>query len=159
MPTPVVWFLLGFGCFVLLWAARLVNGRRKTQWDGWHDNPTSNRNAWAKSAPETDSPIEEKLLAAMRALRELPEPVLQYEIRSEGRRLTVPDFAYPDQRILIFVDSKKFHAEIGQLIDDAHKRNALAMHGYIVLVYWGPEIYRDAAGCARNILEAYRLRQ
>ena len=47
--------------------------------------------------------------------------------------------------------------EIGQLIDDARKRNILSMHGWIVLVYWGPDIHRDPLTCARNIREAYDL--
>ena len=131
--------------------------KRQRKYTGWSSNPATNRNAWARSAPETDSPIEEKLLTAMRQTTGLPEPVLQFELKFEGSVFTVPDMAYPDNQIAVFCDSKAFHAEIGQLIDDARKRNILSMHGWIVLVYWGPDIHRDPLTCARNIREAYDL--
>lgn len=158
--NPALWVI--FGLVALAIAVRWFFDKRRnrkpdTKYTGWQDNPKSNRNTWARGVPETDSPIEERLLEAMRALDGLPEPQLQFEIHRNGRRFTIPDMAYPEQKIAIFCDSKKFHAEIGQLIDDAHKRNYLSMNGWVVLVYWGPEINRDAQACAMSIRDAYRL--
>ena len=152
--SPALWGVLALVVILFLWLAK---PRRRKKYTGWEANPATNRNPWAKSVPETDSPIEEKLLVAMRRTSGLPEPVLQHELRHDGRVLTIPDMAYPDRRIAVFCDSKAFHAEIGQLIDDARKRNILSLNGWVVLVFWGPEIYRDAYACARTILEAYDL--
>lgn len=154
-----VWGVLALLGAVMIWLRS--RRRRRTQrpstsrWNGWQEHPESKRNAWAESIPETDSPIEEMLLQAIRQIPDLPEPQLQLEIREGERLLTTADMAYPDQKIAIYVDSRQFHANIGQLIEDARKRNRLSIFGWTVLVYWGPQIHRYANGCAKEIREAY----
>jgi hypothetical protein len=107
------------------------------------------------------SPIEARLLEALRALPDVPAPVPQYEIRDGDRLVTVPDFAYPDVRIAVFCDGFACHGNPDTLELDAKKRNWLqSKEGgeWIVLTYWGRTILKHADDCAREIAEVYRHR-
>jgi ATP-dependent helicase YprA (DUF1998 family) len=107
------------------------------------------------------SPIEAKLLDALRAQADLPPPLPQYEIRDRDRLVTIPDFAYPDTRIAVFCDGFAFHGNPETLELDARKRNWLqSKEGgeWVVLTYWGRTILRDAEACAREIAEVHRQR-
>jgi hypothetical protein len=107
------------------------------------------------------SPIEARLLEALRALPDVPAPVPQYEIRDGDRLVTVPDFAYPDVRIAVFCDGFAFHGNPDTLELDAKKRNWLQSKDggeWIVLTYWGRTILKHADDCAREIAEVYRHR-
>ncbi|HWP37890.1 MAG TPA: DEAD/DEAH box helicase [Gemmatimonadales bacterium] len=104
------------------------------------------------------SPIEEKLLAAIRALDGLPEPAPQYEIRDGDRLVTVADFAYPDAKIAIFCDGFAFHGNPETLELDARKRNWLQGKGWLVLTYWGRTILRSPDRCAQEIAQVHAQR-
>ena len=81
-------------------------------------------------------------------------PVAQYEIRDREKLVTVPDFAYPDERIAVFCDGFAFHGDAKTLELDARKRNWLQSREggqWIVLTYWGRTITRDPHACAREI--------
>ncbi len=108
--------------------------------------------------PGPQSPIEWRLLEAIRALGDVPEPVPQFEVRDGERLVTVPDFAYPEEQIAIFCDGFAFHGTSETLEMDARKRNFLQSRGWVVLTYWGATILRDAAACAREVaaLRAHR---
>lgn len=153
-----IWGVLALLGALAIWM-RIRRRRRhrpsEPRWNGWVEGPVSRRNQWAENQPETESPIEEMLLQAIRRLEDLPEPRLQLDILDGDQLLTTPDLAYPEQRIAIFCDSRRYHANIGQLIEDARKRNRLSIFGWTVLVYWGPQINRYANGCAKEIREAY----
>ncbi len=101
--------------------------------------------------PGPQSPIEWKLFEALRTISGLPEPVPQFEIRDGTRLVTVPDFAYPEERIAIFCDGFAFHGDAATLQMDAQKRNYLQAQGWSVLTYWGATIQRDPAACAREV--------
>lgn len=108
------------------------------------------------------SPIEERLLEALKRQTGLPLPAAQYEIYRGGSLLTVPDFAYPDERIAIFCDGFAFHGNPETLELDASKRNWLqspAGGDWIVLTYWGRTINSRADACAREIATLYRQRR
>ena len=111
-----------------------------------------------QAGPQPESPIEARLLQALKALPDLPEPELQKEFRDEtnGNRLvTVADFAYPDAKIAIFCDGFKFHAVPETAEKDAKKRNWLQAHKWMVLTYWGRTIMRDPDFCAKEIRSNY----
>jgi very-short-patch-repair endonuclease len=55
----------------------------------------------------------------------LPEPVLQFEIRHEGRFVARVDAAYPERRIAIEYDSYEHHTGKLALVRDSGRRNAL----------------------------------
>jgi hypothetical protein len=104
----------------------------------------------------TQSPIESRLLQAMREVGGLPEPEKQFEIYDDrGRLVTVPDFAYPEKKIAIFCDGYQYHSPPEVLEADSWKRNYLEKEHWYVLVYWGRTINRAADRCARQIAEVY----
>lgn len=106
----------------------------------------------------TRSPIEARLLKAMEEIPGLPQPTLQHKIWSQGRLVTVPDFAYPERRIAIYCDGYAHHGNRRTLEKDAKKRNWLQRQGWVVLTYWGRTINSDARSCAREISETYLTR-
>jgi hypothetical protein len=116
----------------------------------------------APGTPGPESPIEARLLDALRALPDLPPPVPQYEVKDGERAITIPDFAYPEERIAVFCDGFAFHGNPETLELDARKRNWLqSKEGgqWLVLTYWGKTIMRDPEACAREIAQAFRQRR
>lgn len=102
-----------------------------------------------------ESPLELRLLKAIRAAG-LPEPVKQHEVYdSRGRLLTRADFAYvTPKRILIYADGLEFHSAIRQRIHDTRQSNQLQTEGWQVLRFLGPQVYRGADRCAADIRAA-----
>lgn len=112
-----------------------------------------------KAVPTAGTPIETRLVEAIRAAGRLPEPLAQYSIIGDsGKLLTVPDFAFPDRRIAIYCDGFAYHGNRETLGSDAQKRNALQGKGWAVLTFWGHQILRDAAACERQIWQCYQFR-
>jgi hypothetical protein len=105
-----------------------------------------------------ESPLELRLLQAIRAAG-LPEPLKQHEVYdARGRLLTRADFAYlTPKRVLIYADGLEFHSAIRQRIHDTRQSNQLQTEGWQVLRFLGPQVYRDSAGCARQIQSALRV--
>ncbi len=109
--------------------------------------------------PTADTVIEKALLDAIRNRGRLPEPSAQYEIPDRtGKRLTVPDFAYPDRRIAIYCDGFAYHGNREALESDAQKRNLLQSMGWAVLTFWGRQILRNPAACEEQIWQCYQFR-
>lgn len=104
------------------------------------------------------SHIEAVLLDALRAVPGLPPPVPQYAVKDGDRIVTVPDFAYPDQRIAIFCDGFAYHGNPETLELDAQKRNWLQRNGWLVLTYWGRSILKKPNACAQEVADVYRQR-
>ena len=100
-----------------------------------------------------ESPIEKRLLQAIKAVGDLPEPTAQFEIRdpNTGNLVTVPDFAYEDKKIAIYCDGFAYHGNVETLELDAQKRNFLQGEGWIVLTFWGRTILRHSERCALQI--------
>jgi len=116
-------------------------------------------NAERQAQPTSDTAIEQALLEAIRRSGRLPDPVPQFEISDEGgKRLTVPDFAYPDQRIAIYCDGFAYHGNRDALESDARKRNLLQAMGWTVLTFWGRQILRDADVCEAQIWQCYQFK-
>jgi G:T-mismatch repair DNA endonuclease (very short patch repair protein) len=112
-----------------------------------------------KAVPNAGTPIEKKLLEAIRAAGRLPEPLAQYSIFGDsGELLTIPDFAFLDRRIAVYCDGFAYHGDKETLESDARKRNALQAKGWAVLTFWGRQILRDAAACERQIWQCYQFR-
>lgn len=116
--------------------------------------------AEAASQPRgPESPIEVRLLEAIRAHPNLPEPVCQHTITDEnGRIITVPDFAYPDQKVAIYCDGFAYHGNQDTLVSDAEKRNRLQSDGWMVLTFWGRTILNKQESCTERIAKAMAAR-
>jgi very-short-patch-repair endonuclease len=103
------------------------------------------------SVDRTESPIEDQLLAAIRSSG-LPEPTQQFEIYApEGWLISRADFAYPDERVLIYCDGWQWHGEREAWERDLRQSNLLQRQGWLVLRFPGTRIFRDAEACAREI--------
>ncbi|MGP6188566.1 MAG: Zn-binding domain-containing protein [Vulcanimicrobiaceae bacterium] len=111
---------------------------------------------WQRARAEgCDSPIELRLLEALRAAG-LPEPQKQLHIDhpTTERLMTIADFAYPEQKLLIYVDGLAWHNTRRQRILDARQQRTLSDMGWTVQRYLGCEIWSDAAACARSVARA-----
>lgn len=102
-----------------------------------------------KSGPE--SPIERRLLQAMKA-GGVPTPCCQFSFRDEaGQLITVADFAYPEHKLAIFCDGFAWHGTSEKLASDAQKRNFLQARGWRVLTFWGRTILSQPTRCVEQI--------
>jgi very-short-patch-repair endonuclease len=100
------------------------------------------------------SPIEYRLLLAMRAAS-LPEPEKQFTVADQvGHVITVADFAFPNQRILIYVDGLAFHSSLRARIYDTRQSNRLQVMGYRVLRFLGTRVLRSTSECLDEIVGA-----
>ena len=101
-----------------------------------------------------DSPLELVLLRAMRD-GSLAEPEKQYTVEDEnGRILTRADFAFPAQRILVYVDGLAFHSSARARVHDAMQSNRLQNMGYRVLRFPGPQVAYRVRECVEVIRSA-----
>lgn len=107
---------------------------------------------WDEARKEgCQSPAELKLLKAMRAIG-LPEPERQFKVRNEqGDVVTIADFAYPSNRLLIYVDGLAFHSALSRRLHDFRIDRWLKQNGYKVLRFLSIEVARDPKKCASDI--------
>lgn len=111
------------------------------------------------AAPRPGSPIEERLLSALKGLPGMPEPTLQHEFRDDKDEVvTVADFTYPDAKIAVYCDGFQFHGNVQTAEKDAKKRNWLQEKKWAVLTYWGRTIHRDPQACAEEVRRLYQSR-
>ena len=79
-----------------------------------------------------ESPAEDRFLQIIRSYG-LPEPKLQYQISMPGIT-TIPDFAYPDKKVMIYIDGFAYHAGRGEERIELDRRQELFLQasGYFV---------------------------
>jgi putative AbiEi antitoxin of type IV toxin-antitoxin system/uncharacterized protein DUF559 len=63
----------------------------------------------------------------------LPHPVLQHEIRDNGRLVAIVDLAYPDVKVAVEVDGYRWHSGRARFDRDLARRNALTALGWRVI--------------------------
>ena len=105
------------------------------------------------------SDAEDDFISFLRWSR-LPEPVGQFPIHDEeGKFVMRCDFAYPDERVAIEIDSHTFHSEMGDRARDHTKRRKATALGWLVVPAtrrdMGPD-RRKLAHDLRRILAARR---
>jgi len=97
------------------------------------------------------SPLELRLLKAIREAG-LPEPQKQFEVKNEEEEIvTVADFAYPEQKILIYVDGLAFHSAHSRRLHDARITRWLQRYGWKVYRFLGSEIFTNLERCIKEI--------
>lgn len=69
------------------------------------------------------------------------------------------DFAIPWLKLAVELDGHEFHKTKEQRGRDAKRDRLLGKQGWHVMRFTGSEVYRDAEGCAREVLEEARRRQ
>jgi hypothetical protein len=92
--------------------------------------------ARASGGPVSESTFEIRLLRAIGSAG-LPLPVLQYEVRHQGRFVARVDFAYRDAKLAIEADGYGAHAGRARFDRDRARLNALTLLGWRVIhVTW-----------------------
>jgi very-short-patch-repair endonuclease len=105
--------------------------------------------------PVPKSVFETRLLRALSA-GGLPAPVRQHEIRVRGRLVARVDFAYPEQRLAIEADSRRWHTGRVRWERDLARRNALTALGWRIMHVTWSEMTSDPEGMIRRIGDLLR---
>ena len=87
-----------------------------------------------RSQKETDSPAEDKFLKKL-GENSFPEPVKQYKVELGNGQSTIADFAYPDAKLLLYIDglSNRIHGNALQAEKDKMLREKAKMKGFEVI--------------------------
>ena len=107
-----------------------------------------------KQLQNTESEIEAHLLRAL-----YPElgPDSQGDLRSQhvidyyDMPLTIPDFAFPKDKIAIFCDGFKYHNDSDSFQKDRQQSRDLQLQGWCVLRFSGSEILNDTDAVVATI--------
>lgn len=86
----------------------------------------------------------------------LPAPLLEHEIRSNGRFIGRVDLAYPEERLAIELDSSRWHLNSESFVKDPRRKNQLTLAGWTVLTFTWTD-YSDTPGALINTVRQARL--
>lgn len=84
------------------------------------------------AAPPTDSALEVKMIQLLRA-EGYPPPIRQKILDDDGRFVGRVDLVFPERRLIIEVDSFRFHTGRRPWDRDRERRNALTALGWLVI--------------------------
>lgn len=87
----------------------------------------------ARAPRPTESALEVDVMRAIRRAR-LPEPTRQHEIRDARGMIARVDFAWVDQRVVLFADGWAFHNDQIVFHHDREQRERLAANGWTPVV-------------------------
>jgi very-short-patch-repair endonuclease len=88
------------------------------------------------AGPVPDSVFERRLLRVLRRAG-LPEPSMHHEIRRAGRLMGVVDYAYPEVRLAIEADGRRWHSGRIRFQRDRVRLNRMTLLGWRVIhVTW-----------------------
>jgi very-short-patch-repair endonuclease len=87
-----------------------------------------------------------------------PAPTPQVEIRDEHGFIARVDYAYPDKKIAIELDGRRFHLTAEAFEADRAKRNRLKLAGWLVLEFTWRMLIDRPESVYRQIEKAYRSR-
>jgi very-short-patch-repair endonuclease len=83
----------------------------------------------------TESVLEDRFRALL-AVGDLPSPCPQYVVRDpKGRAIARADFAFPNHKVLVELDSEAHHMDRMTFRNDRRKQNGAAVLGWTVLRY------------------------
>jgi hypothetical protein len=97
----------------------------------------------------TESEAEEAFLAIVTRAG-LPAPIPQCRI--EGRRR---DFAWPQHKVVVEIDSHTFHNTAGAFEEDRVRDNEVTLAGWTHLRFTRRRIVRDAGSVQRDLIQAF----
>ena len=69
-------------------------------------------------------------------------------------QITNADFYFPEQRLAVFCDSRRFHSRGGDAEKDKAINDRLAAAGFRALRLSGPAIVRDLGACVDAVVRA-----
>lgn len=93
----------------------------------------------------TESPLEDALVRLFRR-HGLPEPVRQYPVTLAGGRVARIDLAYPELRLGIEADGRRWHSGRADFERDRARGNQLAAQGWTMLRFGAHDIRRRGRG-------------
>lgn len=82
--------------------------------------------------PDMESVFEARV-ARILELAGLPAPVCQYRISAGGKQIARVDFAWPEHKIALEVDGRRYHGSPRAMERDSLRANRIAAAGWIVL--------------------------
>ncbi len=88
-----------------------------------------------------DSALERAFMRAF-PIAELPMPTHQFAVYDEDGFIGRADFAYPTRRILIELDSVRWHLNLRSFQKDREKRNRMKLAGWLVLEFTREDVLR-----------------
>ena len=106
----------------------------------------------------TDSALETRLSRLLRRYH-LPQPQRQVKVRDGQRFVGRVDFAYPELKIAIEVQSHRWHSSWGARCSDMDRLNRLQTLGWIIIQVTYEDLERRPDEVARRIRAAIVLRQ
>jgi very-short-patch-repair endonuclease len=101
----------------------------------------------------TDGELEAKLARLIRRY-ELPAPVRQFRIDTPGRPPIIIDFAYPQWKLAIEADSRRWHAGRLDVQRNSEKQNTLTRLGWLVLRFTWFDVTKRPDQVANDILRS-----
>lgn len=102
----------------------------------------------------TESPLEDELVRLLRR-HGLPEPVRQHPVALGAGREARIDLAYPELRLGIEADGRRWHSGRADFERDRARANRLAAHGWTMLRF-GPDAIRRRGGTVAAEVRAVR---
>lgn len=103
--------------------------------------------------------LEKHLLRALYPALSEPEReelVAQF-LMEDLTDITLPDFAFPKQKIAIYCDGYMWHKKIKSFIRDRKQLRELQLHSWIVLRFAGREIMNDVDSVVSTIQQALEM--
>jgi very-short-patch-repair endonuclease len=91
-------------------------------------------------------------------LFDLPRPVAQHVVAIPGSPDIRVDFAYPELRIAIEIDSVRWHSGLRAIHRDNRRQNMLAARGWLVLRFEWDDVVHHPKWVAKQILAAIQTR-
>jgi very-short-patch-repair endonuclease len=108
--------------------------------------------ARGSSAQVPQSVFETRMLRVLSAAG--VRPIVQHEVRSQGRLVAVVDFAFPDQRLAIEADGFRWHSGRSRWESDRARRNELTLLGWRVIHVTWNELSNDPGTVVGSIRRA-----
>ncbi|HEX2041940.1 MAG TPA: DUF559 domain-containing protein [Acidimicrobiales bacterium] len=112
----------------------------------------------ARETAPTESPLEDALVALLRRHR-LPEPVRQHPVAVGGGRVVRLDLAYPDARVGIEADCRRWHSGRADFQSDRERGNHLAARGWTVLRFGWDDVGRRGDRVADDVRRVLQHRR
>ena len=107
--------------------------------------------------PTSPSKLERQLLRVLRSAN-LPEPALQYPLPGRDRPEGVVDVAYPDARLIIEADSRRWHGRQRDFAVDRERDNLAMLAGWRVLRFTWDDVTRRPEWVVECVSRALALR-
>jgi hypothetical protein len=104
----------------------------------------------------TESQLEDEFVRIMRAAGIfLPEPQVRI-IKKGGRLIARVDFVYVEIKLVIELDSQRYHSDVASFRSDRRRQNELTLEGYRVLRFTTWDVFAAPEYVVAKVAEALR---